>query len=171
MLSYVMFVSPFAAGPFQAVQVTSPQVPVWSPMLVCVAPQMGWLCTCTSDAETVTTMQSRAHRHRVRVRSSFLWFMMYAPLKCWGYCLAGRETGDPSSVSFADTFPPGGRLTGVCHSTPRTPQGEGLEGCVIQHRVSPRGKANGGSGYLSSPGRRQRRTCAPPVLTLVGFSL
>ena len=61
----------------------------------------------------------------------------------------GRRTGDPSSVSFADTFPPGGRLGvsrpqartphpppagapspqgegfGACHSTPRTPRGEG----------------------------------------------
>ena len=53
-------------------------------MSVCVLPQTGWLCSCTSDAEAVTTVQSRAHRHRVRVRSSFLWFMMYAPLKYQG---------------------------------------------------------------------------------------
>ena len=39
---------------------------------------------------------------------------------------AGRGTKDPSSVSFADTFPPGGRLWEVRHLATRTHQGEGL---------------------------------------------
>ena len=55
--------------------------------------QSAWLWLpvfCTSDAEAVTTMQSKAHRHRVRVRSSFLWFMMYAPLKYRGLSSGAR---------------------------------------------------------------------------------
>ena len=46
--------------------------------------------------------------------------------------------GDTSSVSFADTCLPAGRSVRgsdrppACHSTPRTPQGEGLRGCATR---------------------------------------
>ena len=55
-------------------------------------------------------------------------------------------TGDPSSVSFADTFPPGGRLTEACHSTPRNPRGKAI---LSRCAATPH------------PSRLRRATCLP----------
>ena len=67
---------------------------------------------------------------------------------------AGRGTGDTSSVSFAGTCLPAGRSVRgsdtppACHSTPRTPQGEGFGG--VRHsrgRLGRQKEAPGGASF------------------------
>ena len=82
---------------------------------------------------------------------------------------AGRGTRDPSSVSFADTCLPAGRSVRgsdrppACHSTPRTPQGEGLIPAGRRGRRPLQGEgcfspAGGTGGPLI---RRFADTCLP----------
>ena len=69
----------------------------------------------------------------IAARSTAMGRWRLTPPGYGGHCLrAGRETKDPSSVSFAGICLPAGRSVRgsdtppACHSTPRAPQGEGL---------------------------------------------
>ncbi len=73
--------------------------------------------------------------------------------------------GDTSSAPFGGTCLPAGRSVRgsdtppACHSTPRTPQGEGLR-VRHSHREPLKGKANGGVSFNTAGPSRGRLTAA-----------